>query len=160
MNYEEEQAEYKKQHEQISRRLLILEEMFNENPNLRFRSSLYSSKIYRVDDRYENARRDVLEAILRNQYGDFSSSFGDSELMLEYKLCIHRKKFLELKIKESKADRKVQKTFDYIDGIIPEHVSGRVYKVKDGDGCAKFCLWFMIIDAIIIFLWWLVTESH
>ena len=35
---------------------------------------------------------------------------------------------------------------------------GRVYKVENGDGCGMFCLWFMIIDAIIIGIIYLCTE--
>lgn len=77
--------------------------------------------------------------------------------MLEYKLCKYRKKELEYKLKESKTDRNVLKTLDFIDSITPRHVSGRVYEVKNGDGCGTFCLWFLVIDAIIVFLYYIIS---
>ena len=76
---------------------------------------------------------------------------------MEYKLCAHRKAELEGKLEQSKFERGATKTLDYIAGITPQHVSGRMYKVEDGDGCGKFCLWFIIIDALIVFIWFLIS---
>ena len=44
--------------------------------------------------------------------------------------------------------------------IIPQHVSGRVYKVENGDGCGMFCLWFIVIDVIIVFLWYIISGGN
>ena len=52
----------------------------------------------------------------------------------------------------------IGKTAEYLASITPQHVSGRVYKVENGDGCGMFCLWFMIIDAIIVGIIYLCTE--
>lgn len=38
----------------------------------------------------------------------------------------------------------------------PRHVSGRVYEVSDG--CATWCLWFLIIDAIGVGLYFLLNQ--
>ena len=52
----------------------------------------------------------------------------------------------------------IGKTAEYLASITPQHVSGKVYKVENGDGCGMFCLWFMIIDAIIVGIIYLCTE--
>ena len=35
-----------------------------------------------------------------------------------------------------------------------------VYKVENGDGCGMFCIWFLIIDAFIILLYWIISGGH
>lgn len=147
MNFEQEQAEYRKQLEEVTERLIELENAFIKYPKLKFSPN----------GGIGNVQEEYLKMILQQKYGDFSTS-GDSVFMLEYKLCIHRQRDLEIKLKESKTDRNILKTLNYIDGIIPEHVSGRVYKV--GDGCGTFCLWFIIIDAIGLFLWYLISGGN
>ena len=150
MSYEQEQAEYKEQLKTISSRISELEHAFMQNPSL---------KISANGGFTGNAQEEYLKLILQRQYGDFNTN-GDSILMLEYKLCQHKKKELEYKLKETKTDRNIIKTLDFIDGITPRHVSGRVYEVKDGDGCGMFCLWFIVIDAIIIFLWYIISGGN
>ena len=51
----------------------------------------------------------------------------------------------------------IGKTAEYIASITPQHVSGRVYKVENGDGCGMFCLWFIIINAIIVLIIYLTS---
>lgn len=142
MSYETDQIEYKKQLDAINSRIKDLDTLFSKSPNLKFTS-------YRPFS--ENTQEEYYKIILRNKYGDFSTQ-NDSLLMVEYKICQYRKKELEYKLKETKTSRNLCKTIDYLDGITPRHVSGRVYEVKDGDGCGMFCLWFMIIDGIILLI--------
>ena len=103
-----------------------------------------------------NTQEEYLKLILKRQYGD-SYTDGNSVFMLEYKLCQHKKKEIEYKLKETKTYRTIIKTLNFVDGITPRHISGRIYKVKDGDGCGMFCLWFIVIDAIIVFLWHIIS---
>lgn len=53
----------------------------------------------------------------------------------------------------------IEKAAGYMASITPQHVSGRVYKVENGDGCGTFCLWFVLIDAIILLIYFLVSEA-
>lgn len=147
MSYEQEQAEYKKQLDKVVKRIEELDNAFAKHPYLKFSSNRSFGG---------NIQEEYLKVILQQNYGDYNTS-NDSVYMLEYKLCQHKKRDLEIKLKESKTDRNVLKVLDYIDGITPKHVSGRVYEVKDGKGCGTFCLWFIIIDAIIMFLYYLIS---
>lgn len=156
MSYEQEQAEYRKQLEKIEKRIKELDSVFREYPNLKFSDRKFGGREYNVFDL--NLNEEYLRSILRDNYGDVST-WDDSVLMLEYKLCKHKKRELEFKLKESKTDRRVYKTLDFIDGIIPRHVSGGKYYVKDGDGCAIFYLWLLVVGAIILFIWYIISEA-
>ena len=141
MSYEQEQKQYREQLDKVNARIKILESLFLNAPHLKRRYGLN-----RV-----SAQEEYLMMILKHNYGDYSVS-DDSIYMLEYKLCQYQKKELEYKLRESRTERNVSKTFDFIDGIIPRHVHGRIYEVKDKDGCGTFSLYFLIIGAIITFI--------
>lgn len=134
MSYTTEQLEYKKQLEQVNKTLNELNTLLSQHPELKtdYSDNLTPQKAY-------------YKSIL-NSHG--ISTWYDSELMLESKILTLKKKELEYKLKESKLSRNIDK----ISNMIPQHVSGRVYAVKDGDGCGLFCLLFVIIDAIIVFI--------
>ena len=151
MSYEQEQAEYKEQLDKVIKRIKELDNIFAKHPALKYK---YSSNRDRC-----NSQEEYLKIILQSNYGDYNT-YNDSVYMLEYRLCQHKKSDLEMKLNESKSDRNISKALDYIDGITPKHVSGRVYEVKDGDGCATFCLWFIIIDAIVVFLYYLISGGN
>ena len=150
MSYEQEQAKYKEQLDKVIRRIEELDNAFAKHPDLKYSSN----RGFRG-----NLQEEYLKMILQQNYGDYNTH-NDSVYMLEYKLCQYEKSNLVIKLNESKTDRNISKTLDFIDGIIPRHVSGRVYEVKDGDGCATFCLWFFIIDAIIVFLYFLISGGN
>lgn len=59
--------------------------------------------------------------------------------------------------KRYKRMEKVGNAIEFMGSITPQHVSGRVYKVENSDGCGTFCLWFCIIDAIIVFIIYIAT---
>ena len=147
MSYEAEQEKYREELKTITKRYEFLHSYFENNPNEKNNREEYS---------WANPQRMQLERILQNQYNDFDTS-SYSTLYLEYKICAHRKSELEWKVGQSKLGRGATKTLDYIAGITPQHVSGKIYKVEDGDGCAKFCIWFVIIDALIVFLYFLIS---
>ena len=75
---------------------------------------------------------------------------------------LQKKQAMLVTVLKSKIHRVIvtESNIDYIGSITPQHVSGRVYKVENGDGCGKFCLWFLIIDAFIIFLYWIISGGH
>ena len=89
--------------------------------------------------------------ILEQKYHDYET-IGCSNLYLEYKFIVHRMTEIEFELNASKTQKAVANTVDFIGSIAPQHVSGRVYKVENGDGCGKFCLWFIIIDALIVLI--------
>ena len=76
---------------------------------------------------------------------------------VEYKLLEHEKKDIEYKLKETKNQRRANKTLEYLENITPQHVSGRVYKVNDGDAFGTFCLWFCIIGTVIVLIYVLIS---
>ena len=80
----------------------------------------------------------------------------------EYQKKKTRKKALERLLAQTPAERKKENITDnileaaeFLTSIAPQHVSGRIYKVENGNGCGIFCLWFIIIDAIIVLLFFL-----
>ena len=152
MSYENEQIEFQKELEQIKARYEVLHEYFELYPNEK-NKGIGSTNV--VDD----YKRMQYEKILQCKYNDYDT-YGWSSLYLEYKICKYRKNELEYNLKESKTHRNISKTVDFIGSITPQHVSGRLYKVENGDGCGTFCLWFLIIDAIIIFLYFIISGGY
>ena len=106
--------------------------------------------------RLDEYKRIQYERILQYKYNDYDTS-NWSTLYLEYKIFKNKKDELMYKLTESKTQRNISKTVNYIGSITPQHVSGRVYKVENGDGCATFCIWFLIIDALLIFLYYIIS---
>ena len=161
MSYESEQIELKKELEETNARLDALEKYFEQNPQEKFRYSSgkvpsnYSETILSRShlDKY---KRMQYEQILQYKYYDYDTS-NWSTLYLEYKILKNKKEELLCKLSESKTQRNISKTVNYIGSITPQHVSGRVYKVENGDGCATFCLWFFIIDALLVLLYCIIS---
>lgn len=146
MSYESDQIQYQKELEQIKDRLEILDKYFVIHPYEKKKDFARNEYLGDYD-----CTRIQYEQILQRKYNDFDTC-GWSVCYLEYKICLHRKYELEYKLKESKSHRNISKTINFLESITPQHVSGRVYKVENGDGCSMFCLWFVIIDAIIFFI--------
>ena len=134
MSYTTEQLEYQKQLDQVNKKLNELNALLSQHPELK---TDYSNNF--------SPEKAYYQSIL-SSHG--ISTWGDSELMLESKILTLKKSELEYRLKESKFSRNIGKISD----IIPQHVSGRVYSVKDGDGCGLFCLLFLIVDGIICFI--------
>ena len=131
MTYEEENKDYKFRLEIIENRISILEYYFSD------KQALYNNQ---------------MERLKRYGYNIDQFTYGLTPEFIElFKLKMERGRLKNL-LSQSKFQRNRDKTLDFISGITPQHVSGRVYKVEDGDGCGKFCMWFLIIDAIIVFL--------
>ena len=154
MTYEDEQIKYAEELKEITFAISRLDEIFED-----------SSKIdVKILEYYKQ---------LNPSRFQFSSSFEIQQqislfrnlLEEDYRIKTARKKELERLLSQTSAERtkdniknNIGKTAEYLASITPQHVSGRVYKVENGDGCGMFCLWFMIIDAIIIGIIYLCTE--
>lgn len=154
MTYEDEQIKYAEELKEITFAISRLDEIFED-----------SSKIdVKILEYYKQ---------LNPSRFQFSSSFEIQQqislfrnlLEEDYRRKTARKKELERLLSQTSAERtkdniknNIGKTAEYLASITPQHVSGRVYKVENGDGCGMFCLWFMIIDAIIIGIIYLCTE--
>lgn len=156
MSYEAEQEQFAKEFERVKSRFEALDNYFKQNPSEKEKQGGY---ILGSDSIVENYKRQQYEQILIQKYFD-SINYNCSTLYLEYKICKYRMAELQSKLKESKTSRNISKTVAYIGSITPQHVSGRVYKVENGDGCGMFCLWFLIIDAFIIFLYWIISGGN
>ncbi len=91
------------------------------------------------------------EQILQKEYNDWNT-LNDSILYMQFKIIKYRINHLEYTLKQSKTQRTLSKSADFMASITPQHVSGNVYKVENGDGCGTFCIWFIIIDAIIVLI--------
>lgn len=154
MTYEDEQIKYAEELKEITLAISRLDEIFED-------SSQTDVKILEYYKQLNPSRF------------QFSSSFEIQQqislfrnlLEEDYKRKIARKKELERLLSQTPAERtkdniknNIGKTAEYLASITPQHVSGRVYKVENGDGCGMFCLWFMIIDAIIVGIIYLCTE--
>lgn len=154
MTYEDEQIKYAEELKEITFAISRLDEIFED-------SSKTDVKILEYYKQLNPSRF------------QFSSSFEIQQqislfrnlLEEDYRRKIARKKELERLLSQTSAERtkdniknNIGKTAEYLASITPQHVSGRVYKVENGDGCGMFCLWFMIIDAIIIGIIYLCTE--
>ena len=154
MTYEDEQIKYAEELKEIIFAISRLDEIFED-------SSKTDVKILEYYKQLNPSRF------------QFSSSFEIQQqislfrnlLEEDYRRKTARKKELERLLSQTSAERtkdniknNIGKTAEYLASITPQHVSGRVYKVENGDGCGMFCLWFMIIDAIIIGIIYLCTE--
>lgn len=149
MSYELEQKQYAEELEKLTERYEDLKQFFSDNPDQKENKTPYLN-------RSKDFGRMQYEQILEKKY-NYYDHHKYSTLYLEFLILAFRTSELENKLKQSKVGRSVEKTADFIGGITPQHVSGRIYKVEDGDGCSKFCLCFIIIDAVIIFLYWLIS---
>ena len=153
MSYEQDNIKMKQELDILEQRFQVLKKYFDDNPNAK-RKQVGFGGLGGVTNSFEDSiTRSQYERILQNNYYHYPS-YNESALYLEFKIITFRIAEIKSKLKESKAQRSISKTMDYIGSITPQHVSGRIYKVENGDGCGTFCLWFMVVDAIIVFLLW------
>lgn len=147
MTYEEEQKSLKIECERLQTEYDTLKAYFEAHPDRKKKPLGFGGD-------YTN--RYILEknAEANNIYDHYS----DSDDYLYFRIISARLSRCKYKLTQSKTSRNVEKTMNFIGGITPQHVGGRRYKVEDGDGCGKFCLWFIVIDALIIFIWYLFSK--
>lgn len=147
MTYEDEQIKYAEELKEITLALRRLDEIFKD-------SSQTNVKILEFYKRQFSSNFEIQQqiSIIRNFLEE------------DYRRKTARKKELERLLSQTPAERtkdniknNIGKTAEYIASITPQHVSGRVYKVENGDGCGTFCLWFIIIDAIIVLIIYLIS---
>lgn len=147
MTYEDEQIKYAEELKEITLALRRLDEIFKD-------SSQTNVKILEFYKRQFSSNFEIQQQI----------SIFRNFLEEDYRRKTARKKELERLLSQTPAERtkdniknNIGKTAEYIASITPQHVSGRVYKVENGDGCGTFCLWFIIIDAIIVLIIYLIS---
>ena len=147
MTYEDEQIKYAEELKEITLALRRLDEIFKD-------SSQTNVKILEFYKRQFSSNFEIQQqiSIIRNFLEE------------DYRRKTARKKELERLLSQTPAERtkdniknNIGKTAEYIASITPQHVSGRVYKVENGDGCGMFCLWFIIINAIIVLIIYLIS---
>ena len=147
MTYEDEQIKYAEELKEITLALRRLDEIFKD-------SSQTNVKILEFYKRQFSSNFEIQQqiSIIRNFLEE------------DYRRKTARKKELERLLSQTPAERtkdniknNIGKTAEYLASITPQHVSGRVYKVENGDGCGTFCLWFIIIDAIIVLIIYLIS---
>ena len=157
MTYEEEQLKYAEELKQVSRELKVLEDIFSD-------SALVDAKIWEI---YKKVNPLEMKYQLSSTSYQMQQKNQTFKLLLEsyYHKKLNRKNELERLLSQTPAERtkenvknNIGKAAEYIASITPQHVSGRVYRVENGDGCGTFCLWFMIIDALIIFIIYVCTK--
>lgn len=144
MSYEEEQRQLSEEYKQLKMKCDILSEYFKNNPQ---------KKINSLSDGF-NFQRDRLEQVALNK--GLSNYFRDSNEYLSYRLMTIRLAEIEYRLNQSRTQRAVTDGIKFMGSITPQHVSGRLYKVENGNGCGMFCLWFIVIDAIICLLIFLI----
>ena len=154
MTYEDEQIKYAEELKDITLAISKLDEITEDSSQEDVKILEYYKRLY--PSRYQfSSSLEIQQQI--NLFRNF--------LEEDYRRKIARKKELERLLSQTPAERtkdniknNIGKTAEYLASITPQHVSGRVYKVENGDGCGMFCLWFMIIDAIIVGIIYLCTE--
>lgn len=152
MTYEDEQIKYAEELKEITLAIRRLDEIFEDSSQtnvkiLEFYKQLYPSR-FQFSSNFE----------IQQQISLFRNFLEE-----DYRRKTARKKELERLLSQTPTERtkdniknNIGKTAEYIASITPQHVSGRVYKVENGDGCGMFCLWFIIIDAIIVLIIYLI----
>lgn len=154
MTYEDEQIKYAEELKEITLAIRKLDEIFEDSSQTDVKILEYYKRLYPSSFQFSSSFETQQQiSLFRNYLEDY------------YRRKTARKKELERLLSQTQAERtkdniknNIGKTVEYIASITPQHVSGRVYKVENGDGCGMFCLWFMIIDAIIIGIIYLCTE--
>lgn len=154
MTFEEEQLQYAKELKSLSHSLQGLEYLFRDPLKTNEKLLALYKKSHSVTYKSES---ELYNSI--NRYKQI--------LERDYQNKLNRKIELECLLSQSPAERakhnvknSIVKTTDYIASITPQHISGKIYRVENKNGCGMFCLWFMIIDAIIIFLYFLISGDY
>lgn len=148
MSYEEEQKKLSKEVAVLQLKYDALKAYFEEHPYAKKRQGGTMSW---------NIQRDMLEK--QAQHYNMYDTYADSDEYLTFRLIAARLGECKYRLKQSKTQQAVSDGIKFIGSITPQHVSGRIYKVENGDGCGTFCLWFMIVDAIIVFIYYLISEG-
>lgn len=158
MTFEEEQLKYAEELKKISVEFNFLHDLFSD-------PSQVENKIWDFIKKSQVSLMDTKYLSDFQKYQEFTRI--KSYLENEYREKKSRKKELEYLLSQTPAERTKDKTLNkigeaakFVSSITPEHVSGRVYRVENGNGCAMFCIWFLIIDVLIIFIYYLCTEVH
>lgn len=157
MTYEEEQIKYAEELQQITTALKDLDEIFMDPEKSYIKIVELYKQLYTLD----STCHFVSDFEMQQKINRFKQILEE-----DYRNKKYRKRELERLLSQTPAERakenmrkSIGKAAGYMASITPQHVSGRVYKVENGDGCGTFCLWFGIIDVIIVFIYLLISEG-
>lgn len=139
MNYEEENEELAKQLKELSIQIEQYKAYFESHPNAKTDYNQITST-----DR-------VMLEMTAQKMGIYSS-MSDSDEYLVYKILCAKYEKIKYRLSQGKAKRALVDGVTFVDSITPQHVSGKVYKVENSDGCGMFILWFLIIDFFILLI--------
>lgn len=166
MTYEEEQITYAKELKQVIDAITRLEYLLNDlsHTDSKF---IWQNKFYHPTEiKYDGSPESEFKRAI-NQTTQYFSEIESIDRLNRFRQNLEdelfhkraRKSQLERLLSQTPSDRtkdklkiNICKTAGYVSSITPQHVSGKVYKVENGNGCGTFCLWFLIIDAIILFI--------
>lgn len=157
MTYGEEQIKYAEELRQINSILKKYDELFID-PNQTY------TKIVDLYNRHSSLN---INCQCMAGY-EIQQKINQFRLFLEddYRNKKNRKRELERLLSQTPTERakenvknNIGKAAEYMVSITPQHVSGRMYKIENGDGCGTFCLWFILIDALAIFIYYLISEG-
>lgn len=156
MTYDEEQIKYAEELKAVTARVNALGEIFDDPNQVDAKISLLYNELH--------PSLGISSSLLTDYDRPRKIAELKQRLEYEYRNYKSRKEELIRLLSQSPSERtgynikkNIAKSAGFMASITPQHVSGRVYKVENGDGCGMFCLWFMIIDAIIIFIVWLIV---
>lgn len=148
MLYEEENKKLQERLKEIEPAVQKMKIYFENHPNKKNGSS---SLFYKSPQRY------LMEEVAQSKYYIYDyDNFSDE--YLQYRILDAEVSSIKHRLSESGVSRALDDGITFLGSITPQHVSGRIYRVENGDGCGTFCLWFIIIDAIIIFIWYLASQ--
>lgn len=145
MSYEEEKllTEYQLLQEQYNR----LKDYFEKNPEAKKKNDNGLT--------YFSCHSQALR-VQAEKYCIFPDP-NDSDDYILFRIIETRLIQLSIRLKQSKTGRVFDDTMSFIASITPQHVRGRIYKVENGEGCGLFCFWFLIIDALLVFGYYLIS---
>lgn len=152
MSYKEEQESIRREIEVLDGQIAALEKLFNANPSAKKYSRSHDSFGY--DNPFGGVRRDEQDKYalrcMAYQYGIPYNN--ESVLYLRYKILVKQRDRYRIKLRESETSRNIDKALDFVDSIIPEHVSGRVYRVKNIDSCLLAWVVYAIFGLIFLMM--------
>ena len=143
MDYEEENIQLQKELDSLWVVIKPMKEYFEQHPEMKKGDSNWS------------INRQLLEKKAQSLF--IYDYYDNSDSYLEFRILCMQYASIKNRLNKGKAHRIISDSADFMASITPQHVSGRVYKVENGDGCGTFCLWFVIIDALICFIYFLIT---
>lgn len=147
MTYEEEQLKYAEELKTVSHEIHEMDEIMNDPHKL-------NEVLDHICDSHNPYK--FVGVSIYNYNRSSMREYVRKQLEESYEIKKARKRNLERLLSQTPSERVkenisngIGKSIEFLSSITPQHVSGRVYQVENGDGCGLFCFVFMLISAII-----------